>query len=275
MKKKLRIPSRSYYREHLKKYSQYTFSDDWIDWGLRIITYRAKRMAKILEEHVEKDARVLDLGCGIGLSLHILAQIFPNTVGCDIDEKALKACDKILKEVGVSNIDLKLYDGRKLPFSSNTFDGILSIEVVEHVENPNLMLKEIQRVLKKDGILIITTPNKYWPMETHYKLPFLSFLPRKISDYYVRVSGKGKKYDIYPPSYNNFSRLVSEYFSFKDITTDVIMRYKEFNLDKERGKKVKYVAKFLRVVRKLKLNSLEKIVAFVFPGWIFVAKVKH
>lgn len=270
----LQIPSKSYYREHLKKYSQYTNSPDWIKWGLHIIPYRAKRTAKILGEYIKKDARILDLGCGIGLSLHILAQVFPNITGCDIDEKALRACDKILKEVGVSGLDLRKYDGRKLPFPNNTFDAVLSIEVVEHVKNPNLMLREIQRVLKKEGVLIITTPNKYWPMETHYKLPFLTYLPQKISDYYVKFSGKGKKYDVYPLSYNHFSRLVSKHFDFKDITLDVIQRYKEFKLDKERGKKVKYAAEFLGIIGRFNLTFIEKLVTLLSPGWIFVARIK-
>lgn len=271
----VQTPSKSYYRQHLKKYSQYTNSPDWIKWGLHIIPYRAKRTAKMLEEYVEKEARILDLGCGIGLSLHILAQVFPNITGCDIDEKALLACDKILKEVGVNGINLKKYDGRKLPFPNNTFDAVLSIEVIEHVKNANLMLKEIQRVLKKDGVLIVTTPNKYWPMETHYRLPFLTYLPQKISDYYVKVSGKGEKYDVYPLSYNYFSQLISKYFDFEDITLDVIQRYREFELDKERGENVRYAAGFLGVVRYLKLDFIGKLVTLLSPGWIFVARVKE
>lgn len=270
----LKIPSKSYYGQHLKKYSQYTFSQDWIKWGTRIIPYRAKRTAKILEEYVEKDAHILDLGCGIGLSLHVLAQIFPNTVGCDVDEKALNVCRKILKEVGVDGIDLKKYDGRELPFPNNSFDAVLSIEVVEHVKNPKPMLKEIKRVLKRDGVLIITTPNKYWPIETHYKLPFLSYLPQKIADYYVKISGRGEKYDVYELSYKSFSRLIDKDFKYKDITFDIIKRYKEFNLDKERGKKVRYAAWLQDVAEKLKFNWLERFLAIISPGWIFVAKVK-
>lgn len=271
----VKIPSKSYYREHLKKFSQYTFSEDWIKWGVHIIPLRAKRTAKILGEYVQKDARILDLGCGIGLSLHILAQIFPNIIGCDIDEKALQACDKILKEVGVKSIGLKKYNGHKLPFPDNTFDAVLSIEVIEHVKSPNLMLKEIERVLKREGFLIITTPNKYWPMETHYKLPLLSYLPSKLADYYVSVTGRGKKYDVYPLSYNNFSKLVNKYFHFEDVTINIIRRYKEFNLDKERGIKAKYVAEFLKVVGRLNLNFIEKLLTQFSSGWIFIGRIKN
>lgn len=270
----LKIPSRSYYGQYLKKYSQYTFSSDWIKWGTHVIPYRAKRTAKILDEYVNRDARILDLGCGIGLSLHILAQIFPNVVGCDIDEKALQACQKILKEVGAAGVELKKYNGHKLPFPNGTFDAVLSIEVVEHVKNPDLMLREIQRVLKRDGVLIITTPNKYWPLETHYKLPFLSYLPQKLADYYVKISGRGEKYDVHELSYSDFYKLINKYFKADDVTLDIIKRYKKFNLDKERGKKVKYVGEFLKLLGKFDLNFADQLITRFSSGWVFVAKIK-
>lgn len=268
----LKIPTKAYYRQHLKKYSQYTFSDDWIKWGVHIIPYRAKRTAKILDAYVDPNAKILDLGCAIGLSLHILAQIYPNIIGCDIDKEALSGCKEILKKVGKPGTKLKLYDGVKLPFADNSLDAVLSIEVIEHVENPHQMLKEIKRVLKRDnGVLLITTPNKYWPLETHYKLPFLTFLPGKLADAYVRLSGKGERYDVFPLSYNGFSKIVGKYFHNQDITLDIISRYREFDLQKERGEKVKYAA---LLVKAFKLFNLEKLLTLASAGWLFVARPK-
>ena len=55
------------------------------------------------------------------------------------------------------NIDF-FYDGKTIPFENNTFDSILSTEVFEHVFNLPELLSEINRVLKSDGILLITCP---------------------------------------------------------------------------------------------------------------------
>jgi len=231
-------------------------------------------MAKLLETYIKGDAKIVDLGCGIGLSLHVTAQIFPNIMGYEIERRTIESCKEILKEVGKGNTPLKLYDGKKLPFSDHSLDAVLSIEVVEHTNKPGLMLKEIKRVLKKDGVLIVTTPNKYWFLETHYRLPFLAFVPQKIADYYVRFSGKGEKYDIYPRSYAQFYQMVNKYFEIKDVTFDTVLDYKKFNLDKERGKGIKYVAWLIKWLRILKLNKVENILSYFSEGWVFVGKPK-
>jgi len=50
-------------------------------------------------------------------------------------------------------------DGHELPFGDNTFDVLCSFQVIEHLEKPEHFFKEANRVLKKDGLLIISTPN--------------------------------------------------------------------------------------------------------------------
>jgi SAM-dependent methyltransferase len=93
--------------------------------------------------------RVLDAPCGEGS----VAQKMPPgySVFCvDIDEKYFK-----LKGVPFKKVDL---NGR-LPFDDGSFDYVVSIEGIEHLENPFSCIREFARVLKKGGRLIITTPN--------------------------------------------------------------------------------------------------------------------
>lgn len=278
---KIRVPDKEFYLSHLSENKQYSNSRKWILWYARVAKFKALRTAQIICLYKDKKAKVLDLGCGVGLTLSILAQKFPNIVGCDIDQEALDATKKVLKKVGV-NIRLILYDGRKLPFKNNEFDVVTCIEVIEHVQNHHQFLKEIYRVLKKDGILHITTANKWWPYEPHFKLFFLSYLPENLANFYVRLSGKGKSYHgIKLPSYGKFKQMLNRDFYSQDITLDIIEDYKKYNFDKERGKKVIIIGEFLRVIKNLDntfLFFLPKLIRGVLLrvslGWLFIAKPK-
>ena len=72
-------------------------------------------------------------------------------------------------------------DARKMKFKKNSFDTVYSNATIEHVGNRSNQLKfvkECYRVSQKD--VFITTPNKFYPIEFHTKLPFLHFLPSKM-----------------------------------------------------------------------------------------------
>lgn len=95
----------------------------------------------------------LDVGCASGYMISQIAKIFPNAkyIGVDIYDKAIEYAKK-----AYPNINFKVASADRLPFEDNTFDVILFYETIEHVENPQECLKEIRRVLKKDGTLILT-----------------------------------------------------------------------------------------------------------------------
>ncbi|MEX0701413.1 MAG: class I SAM-dependent methyltransferase [Planctomycetales bacterium] len=57
-----------------------------------------------------------------------------------------------------SNGDMDLYDGSRMPYGSNSFDAVLVIEVLEHAASPEVLLREVQRVLKPGGRLFLTVP---------------------------------------------------------------------------------------------------------------------
>ena len=278
----MKTPSKRFYLQHLNKFSQYSQSKSWISWYSDVAKHKAIRTVKILKEYKGSDAKLLDLGCGIGLSFSILAQEFPNCVGCDSEEKAVIATKVILKTLNLK-VPVVNYDGERLPFSNNTFDIVTCIEVIEHAKDPDLLLKEIERVLKPDGFLHITTANKWWPYEPHFKLLFLSYLPEKLANLYVRLSGKGEGYDgIKLPSYNGFKKMVDKYFITKDITLEIIRNYKQYSFDKERGFKVVIVSKLLNFSHQMDSVSfleylpisMDWILLRISLGWLFIAKPK-
>lgn len=259
---------------HLKKYSQYTENESWLRWYSKVAPLKGERTAKILLSYKNSKARLLDLGCGIGLTTAVLAKYFPNSMGCDIDGKEVKASKEFLRLLKIKT-KIILYDGRRLPFEDNSFDIVTSIEVTEHVANPELMLKEIRRVLKPDGILHITTANKWWPIEPHYHLPFLSFLPKDLANIYLKLSGRGVSYDdINLPGYNMFYSLVNKYFSVGDITLDVIEKYRKYGLDKERGSLIPIISAFLKTTHSFgKIGKFfDHVLIRMSLGWLFVAE---
>lgn len=82
------------------------------------------------------------------------------------------------------------YEGNKFPFNDNDFDICWSNAVIEHVGNKQKQidfLKEIRRVGKSG---FITTPNRYFPVEVHTRIPFLHYLPKKYFDKFLVLIGK-------------------------------------------------------------------------------------
>jgi SAM-dependent methyltransferase len=83
------------------------------------------------------------------------------------------------------------YQGGRFPFADQFFDLCWSNAVLEHVgsrEKQTEFLREIKRTAKR---AFITTPNRYFPIEIHTRLPLLHFLPKVFFDWFARLIGKG------------------------------------------------------------------------------------
>jgi len=98
-----------------------------------------------------KPVTILDLGCGNGIYFDILKTYSKNIYGIDASEQSVILCSK----KGYRNV--KLADATVLPFPDRYFDFVFTSEVLQHIEDYIVMLKEIDRVLKPKGILLLTT----------------------------------------------------------------------------------------------------------------------
>lgn len=109
----------------------------------------------------QKGKKVLDVGCSTG---NFLAQDPKNMVGLDIDKHAVEICKK-------RGFDARVQDPqKKLEARSDSFDYVNCRHVLEHVSEPLPFMKDIRRVLRKGGKLILLTdkPNKhFWDDYTH------------------------------------------------------------------------------------------------------------
>lgn len=259
-------------------YYPYSKNPNWVDWFVKVAPLKIERTLKTLLQYKKRQGKVLDYGCGVGFNIYYYAKFFPDVIGIDNDKRSVEIARKQLKKLKCNKRVLH-YDGKKLPFKENSFDIVSASDVWEHVENPRLMLKEIYRVLKPSGILFIHNPNKLWPLETHYKLPFLSYLPASIANWYVRIAGRADRYDdIHLPTYGTFKKSIEEFFKIKDISFDLIKEYKKNKLQKERGIIVPLIGTFLKTIEPLERLPIISIFYLAFiallnrisTGWVFL-----
>lgn len=98
--------------------------------------------------------KILDVGCGTGETLTFLGKLFPKSDLYAIDTSDVAI--KYAKNRGHKNIFKA--SATKLPFKNNTFDAVLFLDVLEHIENDQKAIAEAKRVLKKNGVIVITAP---------------------------------------------------------------------------------------------------------------------
>jgi SAM-dependent methyltransferase len=102
---------------------------------------------------------VLDVATGIGYGAHLLASrgAAASVTGVDISEEAIRtACERYRHPA----LHYRLIVPGPLPFADDSFDTVVSFETIEHTADPALFLREIRRVLRPGGELVISTPNK-------------------------------------------------------------------------------------------------------------------
>jgi len=109
--------------------------------------------AAIKFSKIKKDDLLLEVGCGRGEHFKYFLKKTKKVYGIDISEL-------ILKEIPFKEVSLFLADiEKKTPFKEEFFDIVISVDVIEHVTNRYYALREMKRILKRGGKLIIITPN--------------------------------------------------------------------------------------------------------------------
>lgn len=114
------------------------------------------------QHHYTGPVRVLDVGCGTGASVIDLKKLFGRgieVIGVDVVELQIDIARNRLKEYGVWS-EIHWYDGEHLPFSEDSIDVVYSSDVLGHVKDVSRWLRELYRVLKPDGSLVMFSESK-------------------------------------------------------------------------------------------------------------------
>ncbi|CAN7418640.1 class I SAM-dependent methyltransferase [Mesorhizobium sp. LjNodule214] len=204
--------------------------------------------------------KMLEVGSGSGYICKYFSEIgfgFEGTFAVDVaDERQVE-----------SGYQFSLVHDALLPFPDREFDFIISNHVIEHVgpeRNQMVHLSEIKRCLKDTGILYLAFPNKWRLVEPHYRVPFLSWLPRGIAHVILRALGAAPIYDCYPMAAGMARRLLDQSgLTQNDKTIEAITVVAD----------VEFSSRYIRFLLK-NLAPLWGILKPIMPTLIFVAEKK-
>ena len=152
---------------------------------------------------------VLDVGCGYGHTSVELARRCARVVGIEPSKTLYRHAHQLQLEAGLGNLEFihqSVYE-----FSQReAYDLVVLDNVFEHLPDQSQALEIIARAMRPEGVLYLLVPNKLWPVEVHYHLPFLSYLPLKLGNRYLRLAGRGSDYTdaSYAPTFFSLNRIL-------------------------------------------------------------------
>ena len=180
---------------------------------------------RLLLSHLprKKEVQILDLGCGDGVFLFLLHQRgITDLIGVDFDPIALRLAWQQLAVRGLDGLPLLCADACRLPLREGCMDGIVVLEMIEHLSQPECVLREIARVLRSEGVVVMTTPyRKAGGFQSEHHVH--EFTPREIRELLGSLFDRVEVYGFRPrwsrSLYQRFGRpgrlvlkMISRYF---------------------------------------------------------------
>jgi 2-polyprenyl-3-methyl-5-hydroxy-6-metoxy-1,4-benzoquinol methylase len=154
---------------------------------------RGRRIGEALAEFGGVDiatATILDVGCSTGLITDEIAQTADRVIGVDVD------VDSLAYAAGhASRARFIAASADRLPFADASFDAVVCNHVYEHVPDASALMREAHRVLRAGGACYFAGGHTLQIVEPHYRVPFLSWLPRPIASRVLRATRRGARYD--------------------------------------------------------------------------------
>lgn len=139
-----------------------------------------RRLAMVRAVVPLEGRRILDVGCGIGTYVRKFREFSDEVYGVDIDPERVAEASRTLPNIQVAPAE-------DLPFPDDFFDVVFLHEVIEHVQDDRLAIREATRVTRPNGAIVIFAPNRLYPFETHGiylgqhflfgNIPLVNYLP--------------------------------------------------------------------------------------------------
>lgn len=247
---------------------------------------RGRLVADILESFMPLEGlRILDVGCGAGGTSLVLAEKGAEVTAIDFNGQRV---EKLRRYAFNTGAELSIQEGQaeKLAFQKEEFDCVILQDVLEHISDPEKAIHEANRVLKGNGLLYLSTPNRWSPFnlisDPHWNLPLVSILPRKWVAYFITKIVRREKF-----ARQDFAALLSilkiqrllksTNFTFTFVNKRVVRELFE------RPKAVVNSDSHLHIVKWLRKLKLERLLlslvnnkfgffnAFINPTWYIVA----
>jgi 2-polyprenyl-3-methyl-5-hydroxy-6-metoxy-1,4-benzoquinol methylase len=178
----------------------------------KIRVKKAQTIVRVCQDFLQTEdlsgLTLLDVGSSSGIIDNFLADYFGRVHGIDIDEPAMEHATNTFNK---PNLFFAHGDAMRLEHPDQSIDVVVCSHVYEHVPDAQTLFSEIYRVLKPGGFCYFSGNNRVMYMEPHYKLPFLSLLPRFLAHYYMRMMGKGSHYHEKHVGYWSLIRLCSAF----------------------------------------------------------------
>ena len=144
-----------------------------------------RRLNQIRQYVALEGRNILDIGCGLGMYVDKFRRYSDEVHGVDVDPDKIALASEWLP-------NLQVAPGEHLPYPDGQFDVILLNEVIEHVDDDRMTIREAYRCLRPGGHILIYAPNRLYPFETHgfyvfgryyfRLLPVVNWLPHAIRD---------------------------------------------------------------------------------------------
>ena len=128
-------------------------------------------ITEVLRNKLPSDAEVLDVGCGNGVISRSLGDKGFKVQGVDVSEKAIERARMLNKN---SNVKFDVISAEQLVADGKQYHAVICSEVLEHLNNPQILLTTLRDILKDNGVLIVTVPNGKGPREVLVTKPVIS-----------------------------------------------------------------------------------------------------
>ena len=166
--------------------------------GQFILERRARLVRSLFPAAVSPETgHLVDFGCGNGAQTLLFAGDFDRLTGVDVSEEFLK---EFRLEIAARGLEDRMKavaaGGGPIPLPDGSADVVTCFTVLEHVPDEMAALREMHRILRPGGKLIITVPNRWWVFETHgadlpllpwNRVPLVSWWPKKLHDRWARA----------------------------------------------------------------------------------------
>ena len=189
---------------------------------------KVRKMLAVLEAagvlREESRRLAVDVGASSGLFAGGLSPYFERVLACDIDDGAINAG----RAQAPGNTHFVLSDSERLPLPPASADLVVCNHVYEHVPSADRLFDEIHRVLRPGGACYLGAASRLTVVEPHYRLPFLSWLPKWAADPYMRLAGRGDRYYENLRTWGGIRRLLDG-FDWVDYTLPILRHPDRFH----------------------------------------------